>query len=49
MANHFGKKKVWRQDEMTYLPELESAYMIRHFGKFMRVYDLNELENKHYR
>lgn len=48
MANHFGKKKFWKQEDMVYLPELESAYMIRHFGKFMRIYTSNELNKVNY-
>lgn len=46
MAKHFGRSKTWKQD-MLYLPELESAFMIRNFPKFMRVFTRTELEERH--
>lgn len=38
LAKHFGKRGVWKYDSMSHLPEAESAYMIRHFHKFVRIY-----------
>lgn len=48
MAEHFGRKKTWREKELHFLPELESGYMIKHFGRFMRVFTERELKNRHY-
>jgi len=46
LSAHFGRKKTWSND-MLYLPELESAFMIRHFPKFMRVFTETELKSRH--
>lgn len=46
MAKHFGRIKTW-DSGMLYLPEMESAYMIRHFPNFMRVFTETELKDRH--
>lgn len=37
LGEHFGEDKEWVEDR-KFLPELPSAYMLKHFGEFVQGY-----------
>lgn len=48
LTDHFSLKKNELKDQI-FLPEGESAYMIRKFPGFMRVFTESEIKDKYYR
>ena len=48
LARHFKQRKEWLNDKL-FLPELESAFMIRHFKTFMLIFTEEEIKERYYR